>query len=173
MAIYTKDNLHLLQRNLQTNDVIIFQVGEEVLEYEVSSNATYLSNKADGIGNDAIFEKLGIRHPHSFARMYYSNSPRSGTCFPETAAPDLRGRLLDLENIIYGLFAKCARFNGETETILLTDEDRLQEQKISLTRDSGQSASRIECPSRSFAVEFRPISYKACYVRSRKRASRS
>jgi hypothetical protein len=171
MAIYTKDNLHLLQRNLQTNDVIIFQVGEEILEYEVSSNATYLSIKDGGLGNDAIFTKLGIRNAHSFARTYYSNSPRSGTCFPESAAPDLRGRLLDLEKIIYGLFAKCAKFNDET--ILLTDEDRLQEQKISLTRDSGQSASRIECPSRSFAVEFRPISYKACYVRSRKRASRS
>ena len=172
MAIYTKDNLHLLQRNLQTEDVIIFQVGEEVLKYEVSHNATHL-NIVDDITNDAIFNKLGISSAHSFARTYYSTSPRAGTCFPESTAHDLRGRLLDLEKIIYGLFAKCARFNGETETILLTNEDRLQEQKISLTGDSGQSASRIECPSRSFAVEFRPISYKACYVRSRKRASRS
>lgn len=173
MAIYTKDNLHLLQRNLQTKDVIVFQVGDEVLEYEVSPSATHLNNVADGIANDAIFNKLGISNAHSFARTYYSNSPRPGTCFPESAARDPKDRLLDLEKIIYGLFAKCARFNGETETIFLTDEDRLQEQKVSLTRDSGQSASRIECPSRSFAVEFRPISYKACYVRSRKRASRS
>ena len=170
MAIYTKDILHLLQGNLQTKDVIIFQVGDETLEYEVSHTATHL-NRVDGIANDAIFTKLGIPSAHAFARTYYSNSPRAGTCFPESAAPDLRGRLLDLEKIIYGLFAKCAKFNDET--ILLTDEDRLQEQKVSLTRDSGQSASRIECPSRSFAVEFRPISYKACYVRSRKRASRS
>ena len=54
MAIYTKDNLHLLQRNLQTKDVIVFQVGDEVLEYEVSHNATHL-NRVDGIANDAIF----------------------------------------------------------------------------------------------------------------------
>ena len=172
MAVYTKDNLHLLHRNLQTKDVIIFQVGDEVLEYEVAYNATHL-NIVGSVANDAIFTKLGIRDPHAFAKTYYNGSPKSGTCFPESSARDLKERLWDLEKIICALFTKCAIFNGNTETILLTDEDRLQEQKISLTGDSGQSASRIECPSRSFAVEFRPISYKACYVRSRKRASRS
>lgn len=172
MAVYTKDNLHLLHRNLRTRDIIIFQVGDEVLKYEVALNATHL-NIVDGLTNEAIFLKLGIHDAHAFAKTYYGNPTKYGTCFPESTAPDLKERLWDLEKIICGLFAKCAVFNGKTETIILTDEDRLQEQKISLTGDSGQSASRIECPSRSFAVEFRPISYKACYVRSRKRASRS
>ena len=173
MTIYTKDNLHLLQRNLRVKDTIIFQVGEETFVYEVSYNGTHLDNKVDDIANDIIFRKLGIPNAHSFATKYYSRSPRPGTCFPESAAHDLKDRLIDLENIICALFAKCASYNEEANKTFFANEDRLQEKEISLTRDSGQPTSRIECPSRSFVVEFRPISYKACYVRSRKRASRS